>query len=122
VSAGSPPPDAFLAVRAVSDRLMSPLAIVGPDSTLRYINPAGATVLGVGSARLVGRHMLELIHPDDRDRIAEELRRVVDGASEGGTTTYRLRADGGRGEPSSRWSATCSTTQTSPGSSCRVGT
>jgi len=81
-------------VAEIADRLISPVAVMGDDSTLLYINPAGARAIGLERDRLLGRDMLELVHPDDRDRVRDELRRVVTGRSEGGTTTYRLRAGG----------------------------
>ena len=79
-------------VASVADRMLSPVAIIDGNSTLLYINSAGARAIGREARRLVGRHMLELIHRDDRARVREELRRVVADCGEGGTTTYRLRA------------------------------
>ena len=77
----------------VADRLITPVAVINADSTLEYINPAGAFALGQERPWLVGRRMLDLVHPDDRDRVDLELRKVVAGRPTSGTTRYRLRAN-----------------------------
>ena len=50
----------------IADRLVTPVAVIGADSTLEYINPAGAFALGQERPWLLGRRMLDLVHPDDR--------------------------------------------------------
>jgi PAS domain S-box-containing protein len=48
----------------------SPLgkATAGIDFRLREVNPALCRMLGYTAEELIGRSMLELVHPDDRDR------------------------------------------------------
>ncbi|HEX8822011.1 MAG TPA: PAS domain S-box protein [Archangium sp.] len=44
------------------------------EGSLLYVNPAGLTFLGHGSAQeLVGKSLLELIHPEDRDAAAARV-------------------------------------------------
>jgi len=81
----------------VADRMIAPVAVIAADSTLLYINPAGAFALGQDRRWLFGRRMLELVHPEDQPRIAEELRQVAQGTPSAGSTRYRLRADPARG-------------------------
>jgi diguanylate cyclase (GGDEF)-like protein/PAS domain S-box-containing protein len=88
------PPASVIA--PVADRLLAPVAVIAPDSTLVYVNPAAAHAIGQEPAWLIGRRMLELIHPDDRARVGRELAKVASGRPSGGVTTYRLRADGSR--------------------------
>jgi diguanylate cyclase (GGDEF)-like protein/PAS domain S-box-containing protein len=90
------PEDSFPNMRA-ADRLLAPVSVIAPDSTLLYVNAAAAHSIGQEPAWLVGRRMLDLLHPDDRARIQRELRQVVSGRPSGGRTTYRLRADSSRG-------------------------
>src|SRR3982750_915388 len=41
--------------------------LVAPDGTLLRINPAGLETLGSGDAEsLIGRHMVDLVFPEDR--------------------------------------------------------
>jgi diguanylate cyclase (GGDEF)-like protein/PAS domain S-box-containing protein len=76
----------------VAGRLLSPVAVIGPDSTLRYVNAAAAHAVGVEPDELLGRRMIELVHPKDRVRIRRELRMVAQGTPSGGSTRYELRA------------------------------
>lgn len=77
----------------VAERMIAPVAVITADSTLQYINPAGALALAQERPWLLGRRMLDLVHPDDRRRLAGELRRVVSGRPTAGSTRYRLRAN-----------------------------
>ncbi|HEY2430720.1 MAG TPA: PAS domain-containing protein, partial [Acidimicrobiales bacterium] len=67
------------AIGAVADRLLAPVAIIAADSTLLYVNVAAASSIGREPAWLIGRRMIDLVHPDDRPRLERELRRVAAG-------------------------------------------
>jgi diguanylate cyclase (GGDEF)-like protein/PAS domain S-box-containing protein len=81
-----------------ADRLLAPVIVVAPDSRLLYLNPAAAHAIGREPDELIGRRMLELVHPEDRSRISRQLRTVTSGGPSGGATTYRLRSD-----PAGEW-------------------
>jgi diguanylate cyclase (GGDEF)-like protein/PAS domain S-box-containing protein len=91
-------PTGPVAVRQIpaADQLLAPVTLVAPDSTVLYVNAAAAHAIGQEPGWLVGRRMLELVHPDDRARVRVELRRVAAGRPSGGFSTYRLRADSTR--------------------------
>ncbi len=76
----------------VADRLLTPIAVIDPDSTLKYANRVAATLFESDPLALVGRKMMSLVHPDDRDRVAGVLARIVSGSPEGGFTQLRIRA------------------------------
>ncbi|MGD0879966.1 MAG: EAL domain-containing protein [Acidimicrobiales bacterium] len=76
---------------AVTDRLLTPVALVAGDSTLLYANAAAARAIGQEPEWLVGRRMLDFVHPDDRPRIRAELLRVAGGRPSAGLSTFRLR-------------------------------
>jgi diguanylate cyclase (GGDEF)-like protein/PAS domain S-box-containing protein len=80
-----------------ADQLLAPVTVVAPDSTLLYVNAAAAHAIGQEPEWLMGRRMLDLVHPGDRARVRRELRQVASGRPSGGLTTYRLRSDPTRG-------------------------
>ena len=80
----------------MADRMLAPVALINADSTVLYVNPAAAHAIGQEPGWLIGRRMLDLVHPEDRARVAAQLRQVAAGRPTGGTTTHRLRADASR--------------------------
>lgn len=56
----------------ILERVKDVVAVVDPGGGLEYVNPAVRDVLGYDPDDLVGRSLLELLHPDDRDRFDEE--------------------------------------------------
>jgi diguanylate cyclase (GGDEF)-like protein/PAS domain S-box-containing protein len=77
---------------AVADRLHTPVAVVEADGTLLYVNGAAADAVKQAPEHLIGRPMLDLVHPEDRARVDREFRRVVARRLSGGMTVFRLRA------------------------------
>ena len=75
----------------VADRLLTPVAVIAPDSTLRYANREVGRVLGVDVRALIGRRMLDLVHPDDVARVAQEMADIILAEPGGGFTRLRLR-------------------------------
>ena len=47
----------------VADRLLTPVAVIGSDSTLRYINGVAAQLFESDPEALIGQRMLSLVHP-----------------------------------------------------------
>jgi PAS domain S-box-containing protein len=80
-------------VARVVDRLLTPVAIVDPESSLRYVNAAGARFFASEPDELVGRTLISYVHPDDRDRVAHELARITGDGPEAGFTQFRIRGD-----------------------------
>ncbi|MGK7890626.1 MAG: EAL domain-containing protein [Leptolyngbyaceae cyanobacterium] len=59
------------------------------DSTYLYISSSVQALLGYSSPDLLGTHHFDLVHPDDRDRIQQELQDCLDGTAV--FLTYRIR-------------------------------
>jgi PAS domain S-box-containing protein len=76
----------------VADRLLTPIAVISPDSTLHYANRVAATLFEADPLALVGRKMISLVHPEDRERVSLALSRIAKGDPEGGFTQFRIRA------------------------------
>lgn len=75
----------------VADRLLTPVAVIAPDSTLRYANREVGRILGVDVTLLIGQRMLDLVHPDDSARVTQELADILLEGLGGGFTRLRLR-------------------------------
>ena len=52
------------------------LSVVGSDGRYRRVNRAWETVLGYPAGALIGRPVVEIVHPDDLERTVAELRRL----------------------------------------------
>lgn len=55
------------------------LAIVNAQGTLLQTNPAWKKVLGWDSAELDGKTIMEILHPDEHHRLAQDLNRILAG-------------------------------------------
>jgi PAS domain S-box-containing protein len=94
-SAALPEQD-YAQLARVADRLLAPVAVIDPDSTLKYANRVAATLFETDPFTLIGRKMISLAHPADRDRVAQVLARIANGRPEGGFTQFRIRATSGQ--------------------------
>ena len=75
----------------VADRLLTPVAVIGPDTTLQYANEQVARIVEIDVAHLVGRRMLDFVHPDDQERVGRELAEIAGRDPHGGFSRFRLR-------------------------------
>ena len=59
----------YAAFGQVVDRLLTPVAVVAPDSTLLYANAVAASLVDSDVSHVIGQKMLSFVHPDDRERV-----------------------------------------------------
>jgi PAS domain S-box-containing protein len=71
------------------------LCVVGFDGCLRQINPTWASLLGWSDAEVLGRSLVELVHPDDRPGLLELADHVRRGSPIRGFENRIRRRDGG---------------------------
>ena len=64
------------------------ICAAGLDGYLKYVNPACHRVLGYSEDELLARPFMDLVHPDDRDKLARELESLAAGHS---TFEFELR-------------------------------
>lgn len=62
------------------DMSLDLLATIDPEGRLRDLNPAWTETTGHAREDLTGAALIDLLHPDDRDDLAETMARVVEGA------------------------------------------
>ena len=53
--------------------------IVGFDGYFKRLNPSWEKLLGFSEAEILSQPFLELVHPEDQERVAREVRKLVDG-------------------------------------------
>lgn len=70
------------------------MSVIGPDGYLQRFNPAWERSLGYGAEELAVRALIQLIHPDDRDKTQRALNTVRHGAHITGLENRVRRADG----------------------------
>jgi len=59
--------------RALLLHMSDVIVAVDADGTLRYASPSASRVLGYDEGSLIGRSVLDVIHPEDRERAAARL-------------------------------------------------
>jgi diguanylate cyclase (GGDEF)-like protein/PAS domain S-box-containing protein len=59
--------------RALVERSHDLVSLFGTDGRFVYASPSHAQVLGFEPSELIGRHALDMLHPDDRERVAQEF-------------------------------------------------
>ncbi|MDB5720280.1 MAG: domain S-box protein [Alphaproteobacteria bacterium] len=80
-------------------RLSTDVMLVGSfDGTIEAVNPAWKTLFGWSEEDLVGRSVLDLVHPEDRERTSAEMSNL-----ERGLTTLRFENRYRRKDGSWRW-------------------
>ncbi|MHB8685083.1 MAG: sensor domain-containing phosphodiesterase, partial [Dehalococcoidia bacterium] len=71
------------------------ITIIDADGTLRYASPAVERLMGYERDEWVGKHILDMLHPDDVERAADSLAAVIAAPGVHPPTTLRVRhADG----------------------------
>ncbi|TET16386.1 MAG: PAS domain S-box protein [Dehalococcoidia bacterium] len=75
--------------RALIENSLEGIAVLGGDGTIKYESPSVKQVVGWEPEELLGRNMLELIHPDDVQNAAESLERLFKGLEQ--TASMRVR-------------------------------
>ena len=68
--------------RNIIDNTSDIITVFDPDGTIRYQSPSISRILGWSESDLVGEPVLDFIHPDDRQRVAEQLATLVNRSSD----------------------------------------
>src|SRR5579864_7534385 len=79
----------------VLERTHDLITVVDPVGTIVYASPSWQTVTGWDPDEVIGTPVLELMHPDDQKRGADDLAAVRSGATIEAVTS-RVRANDGR--------------------------
>ena len=85
--------------RALIDHCADAVALLDRQGVVQYISPAATRILGYDLDTYIGEHVFEVIHPADRQLVAERLDQLM--LQPGGQLTTELRA--GHADGSWRW-------------------
>lgn len=85
-----------LLFRAMVEHSSEIVKVCEPDGTLRYANAAFHQIFGYEPGESAGMNVLDLVHPDDLERVAKDTERaLIRGGEASHRTEYRFRcADG----------------------------
>jgi len=78
----------------VVDLLLDAVCIVEPDSTIVFVSPAFERIFGYAPQEVVGRRILDLVHPDDRPSTAQQAQNIMQGELQLQFENRYIRKDG----------------------------
>lgn len=89
------------------DLLLDAICVVDPEGRFLYISAAGEQIFGYKPEEMLGRRMIELVHPDDRDVTLRAVREIMDDNPQPHFENRYIRKDGRTVHImwSARWSA-----------------
>ncbi|MBP7934965.1 MAG: PAS domain S-box protein [Phycisphaerae bacterium] len=82
--------------RLLADHCSDTITVHTADNTLSYVSPAVRGLLGYQPEEVLGSCGFDFLHPDDIERIATEIRDLIDGKVATVSVEYRLRRRDGR--------------------------
>ncbi len=81
--------------RALIQNSSDLIRILDADGRILYESPSAERILGYPEGSLLGTDPLELVHPDDLERVRNDLKEVYERTNPGIPTEFRIRkADG----------------------------
>ncbi|MCW6513029.1 PAS domain S-box protein [Lichenifustis flavocetrariae] len=81
--------------RLLADSSSDMVQCLGLDGTRRYVSPAAMEILGYDAAALIGTHSVQLVHPDEAERLDDIIDQLFKGTTEQARSTHRLRHQAG---------------------------
>jgi diguanylate cyclase (GGDEF)-like protein/PAS domain S-box-containing protein len=78
------------------DLLLDAVFLVEASGRIAYVNAASERIFQYAPGELVGRNMIDLVEPEDRERTREEARHIMAGHPRVGFENRYIRKDGSR--------------------------
>ncbi|PXX90352.1 diguanylate cyclase [Marinobacter vulgaris] len=94
------PPESFI------DLLLDAVCVVDRDGYVRYVSAASERVFGYQPEEMVGRLILDFVHPEDRDKTRQAVKEILQGELKPSFENRYVRKDGSVAQImwSARWS------------------
>jgi len=95
------------ALERLPELLLDAVFMVEEGGRIAFVNPACEAIFGYAPEEMIGRVILDFIHPDDKDRTIAEMGHVLNGRAGLGFENRYLRKDGSVAHImwTARWSA-----------------
>lgn len=84
----------YAALVGFVDMLLDAICVVDAEGRYVFVSAAAERIFGYLPHELIGRRMIELVHPDDRERTLAEARNVMAGQINVGFENRYVRKDG----------------------------
>lgn len=84
----------FPALGKYIDLLVDAVCVVDKNGHFLYVSPSAKQIFGYSQAEMMGRQMLELVHPDDRQLTLQTVGRIVAGEAQPHFENRYIRKDG----------------------------
>jgi PAS domain S-box-containing protein len=78
----------------IMDLLVDAVCIVDADGRFVFVNAACERTFGYKPEEMIGRNMIDLVHPEDRTRTMQAVDRIMDGFLQQHFENRYLRKDG----------------------------
>ncbi|MDD1767394.1 MAG: PAS domain S-box protein [Methanomassiliicoccales archaeon] len=85
----------LLHFKALIENVSDIIAVVDQSGVLQYVSPSVTRILGYEEKDAISRSVFDLIHPDDAERLAGSILRVVSNERQSKFSEFRLRTKGG---------------------------
>jgi PAS domain S-box-containing protein len=81
--------------RALIEKGRDIIAVLSRDGVTMYQSPSVERVLGYTPAEMVGKHAIDFVHPDDRERVTEVVSKTLATPDATASAEYRVQARDG---------------------------
>ena len=97
----------YTALGKYLDLLLDAICVVDKDGHFMFVSAGGERIFGYRPDEMIGRQMLELIHPEDKDKTLKAVDHIVAGQPEPHFENRYIRKNGDVVHImwSARWSA-----------------
>lgn len=76
------------------DLLLDAICVVDRDGQFVFVSAACQSIFGYSAEEMIGRRVMDMVHPDDRARTLEAAREIMAGAHQPSFENRYLRKDG----------------------------
>jgi diguanylate cyclase (GGDEF)-like protein/PAS domain S-box-containing protein len=88
------PKHAFESLGYYIDMLLDAICVVDPNGYFIYVSAGAERIFGYTREEMIGRQMLDLVHPEDRDKTLAVVADIMDGVSKVDFENRYIRKDG----------------------------